>query len=209
MRIAHTGAETAGTAATTSGAAASRIHGLTDTVTLFLAMLAVVAQAAVLVALVLGIGGRAMAVLRRGGALLIDGVGTNALWFATGVATISFVGSLYFSEGAHFVPCELCWYQRIAMYPLVPILAVAAWRGDTSVRRYALPLSIIGGLVAAYHMLVERFPSLESGTCDPENPCSLIWVERFGYITIPTMALSAFALITLLLIVARPVSQEE
>jgi disulfide bond formation protein DsbB len=177
---------------------------LTETVTLFLALLAVVAQAAVVVAI-------AVAVLPRAGVrrALGDAVSPNALWFAFAVAAISLAGSLYFSEGAHFVPCELCWYQRIAMYPLVPVLAVAAWRNDVGVRAYALPLAVIGGLISTYHVLLERFPSLETGACDPDNPCSLIWVERFGYMTIPTMALSAFALIAVLLIVARPVPEED
>ena len=65
-------------------------------------------------------------------------------------------------------------------------------------------MAAIGGTISAYHMLVERFPSLETSSCDPSNPCSLIWVERLGYLTIPTMALSAFALIVLLVLVARP-----
>jgi disulfide bond formation protein DsbB len=96
---------------------------------------------------------------------------------------------------AHFVPCRLCWYQRIAMYPLVPMLGLAALRADDSVRRYALVLAAIGAPISAWHILVERFPNLESGACDPANPCSLIWVNTFGYLTIPTMALSAFCLI--------------
>jgi disulfide bond formation protein DsbB len=88
------------------------------------------------------------------------------------------------------------------MYPLVPILAVSVWRRDTHVRFYALPLVIIGGLISAYHVLLERFPGLESGVCEVANPCTLVWVRRFGYLTIPTMALSAFAFIAVLLVVA-------
>ena len=69
------------------------------------------------------------------------------------------------------------------------------------VRRYALPLTIIGMCISTYHILVERFPSLEeSGVCEVANPCSVRWVERFGFITIPTMALAAFALISGLLV---------
>jgi disulfide bond formation protein DsbB len=85
------------------------------------------------------------------------------------------------------------------MYPLAVVLPIAAWRRDGGVRWYALPLAIGGGLVSIYHVLVERFPSLESGACELANPCSIIWVERFGYQTIPTMALSGFVLIALLL----------
>ena len=181
---------------------------MTDTVTLFLSLLAVVAQASIAIAAVLAAGRRSSR-LRRVGEYALDAVGPNALGFAAVVAGIAMVGSLYFSEGANFVPCKLCWYQRIAMYPLVPILGIAAWRQDPGVRWYALPLAAIGGLISVYHVLLERFPSLETGACDPSNPCSLIWVERFGYITIPTMALSAFALIIVLLLVARTVPEDE
>ena len=176
---------------------------MTDTVTLFLARLAVVAQASVLVAIVLAIGRRRSPAVDRAATALSDAVAPNALFFALAVAIVSLVGSLYFSEGAHFVPCKLCWYQRIAMYPLVPVLAVAAWRRDPGVRWYGLPLVAAGAAISTYHVLLERYPSLETGACDPDNPCSLIWFERFGYLTIPTMALSAFALIAMLLIVAR------
>ena len=64
-------------------------------------------------------------------------------------------------------------------------------------------MAAAGLVVAGYHILVERFPSLESATCDPKNPCSLIWVKRFGYLTIPTMAASAFAAILCLLALAH------
>ena len=108
------------------------------------------------------------------------------------------------SEVAHFTPCRLCWYQRIAMYPLVPILGLAAWRRDVGIRPYALTLSITGKVISAYHVLLERYPQLESSVCEVANPCTLIWVKRLGYLTIPTMALSGFALITTMLCVARP-----
>ena len=119
------------------------------------------------------------------------------------MAVVCTAGSLYYSEVAGFPPCRLCWYQRIAMYPLALILPIAARRRDVGVRRYAMPLAAVGGLIAVYHMLVERFPSLESGSCDPTNPCSIIWVEPLGYMTIPTMALSGFALILVLLAYAE------
>ena len=112
-------------------------------------------------------------------------------------------GSLYFSDVAHFTRCRLCWYQRIAMYPLAVILPIAAARGDGFVRRYVAPLAGIGAVIASYHILVERFPSLETRACDPLNPCSLMWVKRLGYITIPTMALTGFAAILVLLSVRR------
>jgi disulfide bond formation protein DsbB len=121
------------------------------------------------------------------------------------VASVATLGSLYLSEVANFVPCRLCWYQRIAMYPLPVLLGIAWWKRDAGVRRYALPLAVIGALISTYHILVERFPSLEgSGVCEVTNPCSLRWVERFGFVTIPTMALAGFALISGLLVYPAP-----
>jgi disulfide bond formation protein DsbB len=89
------------------------------------------------------------------------------------------------------------------MYPLVPLFGWSTWRRDLRLRPLALALAGMGVMIAAYHVLIERYPTLESGSCDPDNPCSLIWVRRLGYLTIPTMALSAFALILTLLLVAR------
>jgi disulfide bond formation protein DsbB len=169
----------------------------TETGTLFLALLAVAAELTVLGVAVVAIVSRPA--LERLRTLL----GPQALQLAFVVALVSTVGSLWLSEGAHFVPCRLCWYQRIAMYPLTVILGVAALRRDRDVRVYVLPVVAIGATISIWHMLIERFPSLEKATaCDPANPCSLIWVERFGYLTIPTMALSAFALIATLLLLA-------
>ena len=169
----------------------------TETGTLFLALLAIASQAAIVVVVVLAV------VARPTLARLRAALGAQTLQLAFVVALVATVGSLWLSEGAHFVPCRLCWYQRIAMYPMTVILGIAAWRRDVSVRVYALPVVAIGATISIWHMLIERFPSLESASsCDPANPCSLIWVERFGYLTIPTMALSAFALIATLLLLA-------
>ena len=174
-----------------------------DAVTLFLALLAVVAQVSVVTAVVLLLGRRVSPALDRVGRRVAAAVGPHALVFALAVAIVATSGSLYLSEEANFLPCKLCWYQRIAMYPLVLILAIAAIRRDVGVRRYALPLALVGGALSTYHVVLERYPSLESGTCDATNPCSFIWVERLGYLTIPTMALSAFALIAVLLLSAK------
>jgi disulfide bond formation protein DsbB len=173
-----------------------------DAVTLFLALLAVLAEAAVVLAVVLAVGGRFSAPVARIRTAAARAVGDQALGLAFVVATVATMGSLYFSEVAHFLPCRLCWYQRIGMYPLVPLLGLAAWRRDPGIRPYAAVLAAIGAAISAYHIVIERFPDLESGACDPTNPCSLIWVERFGYLTIPAMALSAFALVLTLLAVA-------
>jgi disulfide bond formation protein DsbB len=174
----------------------------TDQVSTFLALLAVVAEvgAAVLAVTLLVRWSHPRAGWPR---QVLASVGPLALGLAAAVATVATLGSLYYSEIADFPPCRLCWYQRICMYPLVPILAIAAVRRDRSVLWYALPLILMGAAISAWHILVERFPSLESGACDPLNPCSIIWVEKFGYLTIPTMALSGFIVIGLLLALPR------
>lgn len=173
-----------------------------ETVSLFLALLAILAQAGIATAAVLAIGGRFSRRFAAARDSAHRSVGDQALSLAFVVAAVATAGSLYFSEVAHFPPCSLCWYQRICMYPLVPLLGIAAWRRDTGIRLYAAALAGIGALVSTYHVVLERYPTLESSACDPTNPCTLIWVRRFGYLTIPAMALSGFAVILTLLAVA-------
>jgi disulfide bond formation protein DsbB len=174
-----------------------------DTVSLFLALLAVVAQVATAAAVVLAVGGRfseGLAALRR---QAVEAIAPSALSLAFVVAAVCTAGSLYFSEVAHFPPCHLCWLQRYCMYPLVPILGFVAARRTGWVRPLAAGPAVIGAVIATYHVLLERNPHWESTVCDPKNPCTLIWVERLGYLTIPTMALSGFLLILTLLAVSR------
>jgi disulfide bond formation protein DsbB len=118
------------------------------------------------------------------------------------VAATCMAGSLYYSEVANFAPCHLCWYQRIAMYPLVVIIGIAAVRRDTAVRRYAIPLAALGALVSIYHFQLERFPD-QASFCSVDVPCSLPPVEEFGFVTLAFMALCGFAAIIALLVIAR------
>jgi disulfide bond formation protein DsbB len=176
----------------------------TQTVTLFLALLGLTAELSVVVAVALAIAGRWSETAARWRRDLAAAVRPSAVGFAFAVALVATLGSLYFSEVAHFVPCKLCWYQRIAMYPLVPILGLAAWRRDGRIWPYGTLVATLGAAISTYHVLLERFPdTLETSACDPTNPCTIIWVERLGYLTIPTMALSGFALIITLLLLAR------
>ena len=176
----------------------------TETVSLFLALLAVVAELATLTAVVLAVGGRWSPRLAAVRNQAVEAVAPSALTLAFLVATVCMAGSLYFSEVAHFSPCRLCWLQRFCMYPLVPILGYAAWRRQArTARPIAAVLASIGAVIATYHVLLERNPQWESSVCDPKNPCTLIWVERLGYLTIPTMALSGFVLILTLLVISR------
>lgn len=180
----------------------------TDAATLFFALLAMGAQLSVGAALVVGIGGQLSPTLADLRHRAVEVVGPHAVGLAFVVALVCTLGSLYLSEVAHFVPCRLCWYQRYAMYPLVPILGVAAWARRSRVWLPVLAIAVVGGAISTWHVLVERYPSLATGACDPDNPCSLIWVRRFGYLTIPTMALSGFALIATLMLVVRTTTPE-
>jgi disulfide bond formation protein DsbB len=117
------------------------------------------------------------------------------------VAATATFGSLYLSEIVHLIPCTLCWYQRIAMYPLAILFAVAWWRDDRSVVRYAAPLAVVGLGIAGYHYLIERLPDLGEGVCSVGVPCNVAYFNVFGFISIAYMAASAFALILVLLVV--------
>lgn len=122
------------------------------------------------------------------------------LYFAWVIALTAMLGSLYFSEIKEFVPCELCWIQRIFMYPLVILLGVAVFTNDRKVKKYALPLSMIGGLVSLYHYCVQKIPGFaDIKPCVQGVPCNVQYINWFGFITIPFLALTAFTLITLLL----------
>ncbi len=140
--------------------------------------------------------------------VIVETVGPVALWCAAVVAIVTTGGSLYLSEVLNYVPCRLCWYQRAMAYPLALILPSAIMFRRPLLQRAAFPLAAIGALISCYHLLIERYPGLESSTCDPNNPCSLVWVRHFGIITIPMMALASFLLHLMLAIVAEQARKE-
>jgi disulfide bond formation protein DsbB len=125
-----------------------------------------------------------------------------AVWVVALVAT---GGSLFFSEVMELPPCVLCWYQRIAMYPLVVIVAVGIVSGDRRWKWYALPLAVAGFLIAVYHNLLYYGLIPESITpCTEGISCTSRQIEWLGFITIPLMALAAFTIILGLLLIFRP-----
>ena len=128
------------------------------------------------------------------------------VWLAWLVAATSMVGSLYFSEHFDLVPCQLCWYQRIAMFSLAVILMVGAIRRDHGVRWYAVPVAAAGAAISLWHQLVEWNPQLESDSCSATVPCSVPYFRTFGFISLSFMALCGFAAIIALLTLAHPVS---
>lgn len=126
------------------------------------------------------------------------------LWLAWLMATVAMLGSLYYSQIAHFPPCEYCWYQRIAMYPLAVILGIAAFRDDRRIRVYVLPVATIGISISAYHYLIQHFPSFSAGVCSTAIPCTAALVWKFDFVSIPFMALVSFAAIITVLALDRP-----
>ncbi|KEP28132.1 MULTISPECIES: disulfide oxidoreductase [Bacillus] len=114
-------------------------------------------------------------------------------WIVSIVATMS---SLYLSEVKKFIPCDLCWFQRIFMYPLVLLLGIATFRGDVKVKYYVLPLAAIGACFSIYHYMEQKIPGFASiRPCLSGIPCSFDYLNWFGFITIPLLALIAFILI--------------
>ena len=135
---------------------------MTNAVSTGLATLAVLLQGALAIIALLALASLFLAGPRRILAELRDTLLGGELWAAWIVAVVATLGSLYFSQVANFVPCELCWYQRIMMYPLALILLVAALRRDVRAGvQYAFLFPIVGTLIAMYHIYVEENPSAE------------------------------------------------
>ena len=128
----------------------------------------------------------------------------NLLFFAWILATSGTLISLFFSEIVQLPVCVLCWYQRIALYPLVIILPLALFPFDIRVIRYVSPLVIFGWLVALFHVLVvaELIPE-SAQPCVQGVPCSEVQFSILGFINIPVMALFTFSLIGFLLFFAK------
>src|SRR5690348_6109240 len=127
------------------------------------------------------------------------------LWAAFVVAAIATGGSLFFSLIANFLPCELCWYQRICMYPLSILTLLMALANDNRAARYLLPLPIVGACTSIYHILIENHVIQEPTQCLASAPgvgCSTKWINEFGYMTIPTLALTGFLLLIGFLLLA-------
>jgi disulfide bond formation protein DsbB len=126
------------------------------------------------------------------------------LWAAFVVAAIATGGSLFFSQIANFPPCELCWFQRICMYPLSILTLEMAWRNDNRAARYLFPLPIVGACVSIYHLLIENSVIKEPNQCLQSAPggCAVKWINEFGYMTIPTLALTGFLLLIGFLLLA-------
>ncbi|MEK5028144.1 MULTISPECIES: disulfide oxidoreductase [unclassified Paenibacillus] len=131
----------------------------------------------------------------------------HCLYLAWFVSVIAVAGSLYLSEVLHYEPCRLCWFQRIFMYPQLILLGIATYRGDKRIIPYVLPLCLIGGSISLYHYAEQKIPALSKILpCKIGVPCNEDYLNFLGFITVPLLALIAFALIAILLWTGR---QEE
>jgi disulfide bond formation protein DsbB len=172
-----------------------------DVTTNFFLVLTLVADAVVVVALLCAVAAVVSGSARARVVGWARTVAPQSVVFAWIVATVTTLGSLYYSEHAGFIPCELCWYQRILMYPLVIVLGVAMLRRDRAVWITTFVFVGIGAPLSLYHWLVERVPAFEqSSSCSPITPCSTPWFEKLGFVTLAWMAMSAFLLIGVLMV---------
>ncbi len=125
----------------------------------------------------------------------------QGLPLAWAIATVAMVGSLYFSEVLGYVPCNLCWYQRILIYPQVILLGIAAVRRDFKIAYYVLPMMIISFLISTYHYLMEKTDFVQSSsTVCGIVPCDAEYINWLGFITIPFLAGTAALLIGIIMI---------
>ena len=166
---------------------------MTDVLTLFFALLALLSLlGAVAIAVAFATGRRAA---------IVPALSPYALPLAAAVTTVSTLGSLYLSEVANFIPCRLCWVQRGFMYPMAATLILAVWKRWDGIWRFAIPWSLLGAAVAIFHIAEQRGWVGGESFCSATVPCSGIWVDHFGFVTIPFMALCGFLLTAALMAV--------
>ena len=137
---------------------------------------------------------------------MLNGVLPYLAWVIALPAT---VGSLFFSEVMNLPPCVLCWYQRIAMYPLIFIIGVGIVLRDHRMKIYALSVCLVGLMISGYHNLLYYGLIPESVTpCAEGVSCTSRQIEWLGFITIPLMALTAFVCISLCFVFYKSIKEE-
>lgn len=175
--------------------------------TLPLATLVLASDIAIALFALLSIASFFLAPAKRLKEKLMTRAAKHALAFAFMVALVSTLGSLYFSEIAHFEPCRLCWFQRIFMYPQAILLGLALFKKDTKIFSYAVPLSIIGGAISIYNYFLQVNAAVTgsaASSCSPTGvSCASAPFFSYGYITIAFMALTGFTLIIISAYISR------
>ncbi|MCR4274699.1 MAG: disulfide bond formation protein B [Candidatus Campbellbacteria bacterium] len=136
----------------------------------------------------------------RGFSSVVSFVRSRGMTISFLILFASFIGSLYYSEIAGFPACSLCWYQRILLYPQLILFGAALWKGRQDVFLYTNTLSAVGLCIALYNIAIQTFQTV-STFCDPGGlavSCLQKYVIGYGYITIPVMSATAFALLLLI-----------
>ncbi|MGM9944722.1 MAG: disulfide oxidoreductase [Lysinibacillus sp.] len=134
----------------------------------------------------------------------------NGLLAIFSISLVATLGSLYFSEVKGFIPCEMCWYQRILMYPLVIISAVAYIQKNARIALTTAVFAIIGGSISLYHYGIQKIPFLqESAPACGQVSCTGFYINWLGFITIPFLALTAFVMIAVVSFYMLKVLKEE
>ncbi len=139
----------------------------------------------------------------------LDIVEAAARHVALLVASVAMASSLFFSEVLGWPPCVLCWYQRILMYPLTLVLAIGILRADRRLHLYVLPFSLLGACVSLYHYLLTKADWLPPPPCTTGIPCTVDYLNWFGFINIPFLALTAFLIITVMMLMQASVEPQD
>ena len=131
------------------------------------------------------------------------------LIFCVAVASIAVLGSLFFSNILGYVPCELCWFQRICMYPLVPLFATALFFNDEKIYRYAFFPVIVGLGISLFHNVIYYranfgpHPTIFTACTIQGASCTAKYIEWLGFITIPLLSAIAFTMLLGALLLLR------
>lgn len=179
---------------------------MTEVLSLFFAMMTIAGAGAVVLILLGAVAAKFGAQFPRTVAAELRPL---AMGFAFVVAASAMAGSLYYSEGAGYDPCKMCWRQRYCMYPAALILGAYLVTKKRILALVAWALAAVGLCLSIYHRLEQAYPDTVGGACELTNPCSGRYVNEFGFVTIPTMAGVAFALVLVLIPLARPAKPVE
>lgn len=120
------------------------------------------------------------------------------------LSTLAVVGTLLMDVGG-LSPCLFCWWQRVCMYPVAFISAIAFFKNTkiSDVADYVIALSVIGALIALYQHFLQILPAGSLIPCDPAGECAIRSVFEFNFVTIPWMALTVFAALIFVAFLAR------
>lgn len=133
---------------------------------------------------------------------LLQWVSRHSLHLGLLISLSAIAGSLYYSNVVGFPPCDLCWWQRVFIYPALPLFAVALWKKDFGVFKYITALAAIASLISIYHLFVQMGGN-SILPCSASASCDRLYVYEFGYVTIPAMALTVSAAFLILAWVRR------